>query len=339
MAAPLASMSRTRKASDSLESSDATGKIIKIDSPSAIKNLDCFRKNFIGYTLNPLKHTMKLHSGWGSQSGQKEIKEWIKMVGPQLIRTLSRVVRNSEMSLYPLIVTSLLPVFDLCDCAAIASIVSDLPDETLQHMAEDFAQLRSNQSSRQASVDPPVSVTTASPENTDNNTSSSHGENCDIIDATNPNDVLKLMIFMEEWIKSSDYDNKGRVEILIRDLFTNVIKAVVEAKPRVDTCAPADEGFYQLCAYMVLAKVRYGVYTDHKSFQFVELDENKVFSHTDLYAMMKPSYDKLDQDASLVYAFLFQILGVPRDTNLKERFAQSEANWVERTAELVSNFD
>jgi hypothetical protein len=87
---------------------------------------------------------------------------------------------------------------------------------------------------------------------------------------------------------------------------------------------------------MALKNVPYGIFTDHKAFQFVRMDDNKVLHRSELIDLMKTSYKKLDEEAPEVYAYLFEIMGVPRNTDLLAKAAESAGRWAQRAAELTA---
>ncbi len=90
------------------------------------------------------------------------------------------------------------------------------------------------------------------------------------------------------------------------------IKCVVEVKTVISVGQPYNAGFYQCCAYMALQDIPFGIYTDHKTFQFIRMDESRTLHHTQLYDLMQSEYDCFNSSAVAVYAHLFEIMGVPR---------------------------
>lgn len=300
---------------------------------SDIKSAELFHQNFPGFTFEK-KSSLVNQSGWDDSDGLTQISEWLQVVNTSLVPMYARIERNSEAALYPLLITSLLPAFDLCDCAVTGSVVPEVPVEIIAQLASEIAESQSRTSSWHTSVDTgnPVSASTPA------HSSYSSPKLPASIDTTDQEDVFKFIVFIEEWMKSADFISKGRVEILIHNTETDEVVVVIEAKPRIDTVAPFNEGLYQCGAYMVISKVKFGIYTDHKTFQFLRLGDDNVIRHSRLMDMMNADYLSLHEArATRVYAHLFEVMGVPRNTDLLARATASKANWALRAAELVKN--
>ena len=299
------------------------GKRTKADiSPCDIKTWKQFQDNYAGHTIYKKKHSFLCSSSWNTPEGKAEIAAWLKVVAGEQVRMYERIKRNSEAALYPLIITALLPVFDLCDCTATGNI---------EQIAGDIAKSQSRKISRQISAEKagPSVPSTAAP-------AADVSELPKTIHTANEAEVMRFMVYIEKWLSSSEYTTKGRVEILISNETTGDIVAVIEAKPHISNSEPDDAGFYQCCAYMALQNIPFGIFTDHKAFQFVRMDGSKVLHHSRLYDLMKSEYDCLDQDATEVYAHLFEIMGVPSSTNLLTKATESAATWAQRAAVLTA---
>ena len=86
---------------------------------------------------------------------------------------------------------------------------------------------------------------------------------------------------------------------------------------------------------MVISGFRYGVYTDHASWQFLMLDE-KCIRYSKKIALMKPEYDEFDQSAVSVFCFLFDVLGVDPNVDLEVAADRVESWRCDRAKTLVS---
>ena len=195
---------------------------------------------------------------------------------------------------------------------------SQQPDTALTEDEVEEISIRIAQGSRENSL------TALNSSSEDNNTSG-------MLDATNASDVRKFIIYVEEVIRSCEFPNQGRAELIIHDTTKpkNADKvAVVEAKRSV---TPDDrEGFFQTCAYMALTRVKYGIHTSHKAWEFIRLEEKAdgsvdtakhSISHSKIYDLMKSNYKEFDEQAVDVYAYLLEIFGVRASTDLVASYA------------------
>jgi hypothetical protein len=226
-----------------------------------IKTEELFNENFGPYGYRIEDESNLVMSEWNNPAGHAKIKPWLVSCGPYFASLIDKIKRNSETSLYPLLVNALVPIMELSTCKIEAS------EHTIEGMAidekEEIAELISNQSHAGSIVEPV----------------SAEVEALGTIDTTNAAQVLKFILFMEETIKSCEFKNKGRVELIIHNTTKpkNADKvAVLEAKPTIS--ADSTEGFYQTCAYMAIAEVKYGIYTSHTAWQFLRLDTEEVAS-------------------------------------------------------------
>lgn len=338
------SAKRCRKTSDvQLPAKKAKQNVLQ----SEIKDAKAFYDNFTSHKINKRPKTFVCKSGWNTPQGKAEIAAWIKAVAKYQVRILAGIKRNSEAALYPLIITTLLPIFDLCDCCASANLAAERDRELLDDIANQIAVSQLQKCSRHSYIDaekppahlggePVTSAATALPAVTSAAAPTLTVDDFDDlplnISTTDAAEVSLLMVYIEKWLAAKEYLTKGHVEILIKKDATGETVAVIEARPHISN---NDAGFYQCCAYMALKGIPYGIITDHKVFQFVHMDENHVLHHTTLFDLMKSAYDRMDEDATVVYAYLFEIMGVPRDTNLLDKAAQAEILWAQREAELT----
>lgn len=242
--------------------------------------------------------------------------------------------------MYPLIITTLLPVFDLCDCVASARVTGQHPYEDLEQAAAEIAGFQSRKTSRQASTEregPSTETEETSASVNPPNLSSDTDDLPNIVNTAVEEDVLKFVVFVEKWLKSEEYGTSRRVEILIKDLAALITRAVVEAKVKISNNEPDNEGFYQCCAYMALEDIPFGIFTDHKTFQFIQMDNSRTLHYTKLFDLMQSEYDSFHATAVSVYAHLFEVMGVPRSTDLLANAAASAAKWIERADALVAD--
>lgn len=304
-------------------------------SPCDIKTSELFHDNFTGHKINEGGKTFHCASEWNSEKGRQEIKAWLRVVAKDQVRMYGRIRRNSEAALYPLIITTLLPVFDLCDCTATGTVSQDIPRDELEHIANEIAESRSRRSSRQVSTDgagPSQSVATES----DSTNPDAMPDLPDLINTAVESEVLMFMVYIEKWLASAEYATKGRVEILIANSVLKKTICVIEAKPHISTDEPHNAGFYQCCAYMALQNIPFGIFTDHKTFQFIRMDETKTLHRSKLFDLMQSEYDSFHSTATSVYAHLFEVMGVPRSTDLLASAAASAATWADRAAEMIA---
>ena len=262
-------------------------------------------------------------TAWESQECKAKIRTWLVTYGPHFASLLPKIMRNCEPSLYPLLVNALLPILQVSDCIVKISnvMVERLTEEQMGEVAEEIVH-RSHQNS--------LSTEPVGPSGT--------------IDTTDIKEVREFLIFMEEMIKSKNFENKGRVELMIHN----------RAKPKGEECTVVleakktmtdddDAGFFQTAAYMVIGNVQYGVYTSHKTWKFLRMDcvpvepgssavpppPHCIIRHTDMYDLVKSSYKELDEQAVIVYAHLLEMFDVPNTTDLV-------ASAVAATAELTA---
>ena len=254
-------------------------------------------------------------TAWESQECKAKIRTWLVTCGPHFASLLPKIKRNSEPSLYPLLVNALLPILQVSDCIIETSdvIVEGLTEEQTDEVAEDIVhQSRQNSLCNAGDETEPVG-------------------HSGTIDTTDIKEVREFLIFMEEMIKSKNFENKGRVELMIHD----------RAKPKGEECTVVleakktmtdddDAGFFQTAAYMVIRNVQYGVYTSHKTWKFLRMDcvpvepgssavpppPHCIIRHTDMYDLVKSSYKELDEQAVIVYAHLLEMFDVPNTTDL-----------------------
>lgn len=264
-------------------------------SHNGIQSATAFHQTFPDHRIVE-PHDWIAPSTWNFSQERERIEEWLCEVCPQLIQNVSDVVRTSEASLYSLIICSLLPVFDLCNCSAQGKLVQDPFKGSHNASTATLVRKHSMRLRRSCHVDD-----TALP-NFGNIASQS--------------DVIDFVAHMNKLI-STGLPRNGRVEILIKNETTGRVLAVIEAVPHhLSDSAPDNAGFYQCCAYMALFDVAFGIYTDHKAFQFIKIDSSKIIHHSPLIDLMKSDYLRLDQDAVFVYAYLFDILGISSSTDL-----------------------
>jgi hypothetical protein len=302
-------------------------------SPLDIKTADLFHVHYINHQISARKGGFLCDAGWCSPEGKSRIAEWLKVVAVEQIRFYEHVKLTSGAALYPLIIATLLPVLDLCDLTASAEATNSLERDDLERAAGDIAESQSRRRSRKLSVlssettDGPISESTAIP--------AANNDLPELVETTNPTDVMKFMIYVEKWMIANEYSTKGRVQILIQDEKTRKVVAVLEEKPTISDCEPYNAGFFQCCAYMARNDVPFGIVTDHKQFQFIRMDARKVLHHSDLYYLMKANYKHLDEDAPVVYAHIYECLGVAYDTDLLASANQSAATWAQRATVLT----
>lgn len=187
------------------------------------------------------------------------------------------------------------------------NVINDrLSEDQKDEIAEEIVQSRQNSFSNRGVVFEPVGS----------------------IDTTNVDEVRQFLMFMGETIRSKNFENKGRVELMLHDssLPKGADNAVViEAKHEV--LDDDDEGLFQTGAYIVIENVKYGVYTSHRAWKFLRMDpvpsSNSeshspayVIRHTPYFDLMKTSYRELDQQSIDVYAHLLEVFRVPKTTDL-----------------------
>ncbi len=279
-----------------------------------IKTEELFQDNF-GETFSIEKKGLVL-TEWNNEMGRAKIKAWLVSLGPYFAGLLDKIKRNSEASIYTLIINALVPVMELSTCLIVEA--SQQPDTALTEDEVEEISIRIAQGSRENSL------TELNSSSEDNNTSG-------MLDTTNATDVRKFIIYVEEVIRSCEFPKQGQAELIIHDTTKpkNVDKvAVVEAKRSV---TPDDrEGFFQTCAYMALTRVKYGIHTSHKAWEFIRLEEKAdgsvdtakhSISHSKIYDLMKSNYKEFDEQAVDVYAYLLEIFGVPASTDLVASYA------------------
>ncbi len=257
---------------------------------------------------------------------------------------------TNESSLYHFITDVIMSVAELNNCRVMRSEppVEELTQEMLQNAAEVVAQRNSRQSTRSNSVEGNSKVTTT-PATTE---VSGTGRT---FDDTNPNDIAALYLAIERQIQS-DIFNTGHVEIaIVKETVLPIKKAsiqeapnlpprekfmirndevcAVEVKPTIVTDATFDAAFYQCCSYMGAMfnranhkpDVMYGIATDYQHWVFLRLDRSpddseaphiRFSQRIPFAAIPKRGPKGLAVTAPIVIAYLFEICGVPLDTNL-----------------------
>eukprot|EP01031_Cornospumella_fuschlensis_P025048 gene25048-30255_t len=282
------------------------GKRAKMDlPPGEITTYDLFQAF---YPMNTIKNTHSFFctSGLGTPEGLTEITAWLKLVAGEQVRMYGRIKRDSAAALYTLIMTALLPVFDLCDITASQNVAHAIGLEALGQIASEI--IESPEISREAEDGSELPET---------------------IHTSNEAEVIQFIKHIEKWKKNSrETSMQPRVQVLLRNNTTDNTVAVIEATAHINNCGePSGVGFFRCCAYMARHNIPFGIYTDHQTFQFVRMDESKVLHHSTLLGMMKPDYMRFDEDAPEVYARLFEIMGVPRNTDLSGKAAESAIIW------------
>jgi hypothetical protein len=288
-------------------------------SPIDIKTADLFHSHYINHKISPTKGGFACDAEWSSPEGQVRIAAWLKVVAVDQIRFYERIKRTSVAALFPLVIATLQPVLDLCDLTICAVTTNPVERDDLERVAGDIAESQPRRRSSKSPVGKPVvptTETTGGPASQSTATPSAYNELLELVDTTHPADVMNFLVYVENWLTSNEYATKRWVEILIINEKTRKVVTVIEAKPTISDCEPYNAGFFQCCAYMALNDVPFGIFTDHKQFQFVRMDASKVLHHSDLYYLMKANYKHLDEDAPVVYAHIFEGLGVAYDIDL-----------------------
>eukprot|EP01031_Cornospumella_fuschlensis_P041274 gene41274-50375_t len=291
----------------------APGKKAKTDlPPGEITTYELFQAYYPIHTIEN-SHNFFCTSGWDTPEGLTEITAWLKLVAGEQVKIYGQIKRGSAAALYTLIMTTLLPVFDLCDITASENLVHAIGQEALGQIASEIIEPR--RISREADG----------------------SELPETIHTSNEEEVMQFIKHIEKWKKnSSESSMQPRVQVLLRDNTTDNTVAVIEATPHINNFGePCGVGFFQCCAYMARHDIPFGIYTDHQTFQFVRMDESQVLHHSTLFGMMKPDYLRLDEDAPEVYARLFEIMGVPRNTDLSVKAAESAIMW-EQAADVLT---
>ena len=298
----------------------------------SITTQELFQDNF-GEAFSIEKKAKLVLTEWNNETGRAKIKAWLVSLGPYFAGLLDKIKRNSEASLYPLIINALIPVMELSTCLIVEA--SQQPENALTEDAiEEVAILIAQESLEN-------SLTELNSTNEDNTSG--------MLDTTNATDVRKFIIYVEEIIRRCEFPNQGRVELIIHDTTKSKDAdkvAVMEAKPSV---TPDDrEGFFQTCAYMALTKVKYGIHTSHKAWEFIRLEElhgktdgsvdssKHSISHSKIFDLMKSNYEELDEQAVDVYAYLLEIFGVPASTDLVVSYAATVTTTAARGDLLVA---
>ena len=295
-----------------------------------IKTEKQFEENF-GDVFSIEKKANLVLTEWDNAVGRAKIKTWLISLGPYFAGLFDKIKKNSEALLYPLLVNALVPVMELSACLIEAS---EQPPTTLSNEEKEEAAQQIALQSRSGSL---IGLAGATKEKV-------------MLDTTNATEVLEFIIYMEEVIKSYELSHKGRVELIIHDTTKPINSdkvAVVKAKSII---SPDDrEGFYQTCAYMAHTRVKYGIQTSHKAWEFLRLEEvkgtgtdgsvdsvkNKI-SHTPIFDLMKTSYAQLDEQAVDVYVHLLEIFSVPISTDLVASYEAAATATAARGDSLVA---
>jgi hypothetical protein len=285
-------MKRSTTSANASVSAAAISKRTKSDRSlpaCSIKTEELFQDNFGEAFLIEKKELVLTE--WNNEIGRAKIKAWLVSLGPYFAGLLDKIKRNSEASLSPLIINTLVPVMELSTCLIVEA--SQQPDNALTEDEIEEMAIRIAQESRE------TSLTELNKSNEDNTSG--------MLDTTNSTDVRKFIIYLKEIIRSCEFPNQGRAELIIHD--TTKPKdadkvAVVEVKRSV---TPDDrEGFFQTCAYMALTRVKYGIHTSHKAWEFIRLEElyeksdgsidtaKHCISHSRIFDLMKSNYEEFD---------------------------------------------
>ena len=247
---------------------------------------------------------------WKNEMGRAKIKAWLVSLGPYFAGLLDKIKRNSEASLYHLIINALVPVMELSKCLIVE--VSQQQENALTKDEIEEVAIRIAQESRENSLN--------ELNRTKEYTTSG------MLDTTNATDVRNFIMYVEEIIRSCKFPNQGRVELII---LPNRRTQIKWSWWKQSSVTPDDrEGFFQTCAYMALTRVKYGIHTSHKAWEFIHLEElhgkaggsvetaKYSISHSQIFDLMKSSYKEFDEQAVDVYAYLLEIYGVPASTDL-----------------------
>ncbi len=160
-------------------------------SGSDIKSFELFKDAF-GPDHTIEKNAALKMTEWESVKSKENIKTWLISYGAHFASLITKIKRNAEPALYPLLVNALLPVLQISSCMI---ETPNVPSEGLtEEQAEEVAEAIVQQS-RQNSL---INVEQATKENQ--------------VDTTNTEDVRQFMILIEETIISKRFENKGRLE-------------------------------------------------------------------------------------------------------------------------------
>lgn len=133
---------------------EGSGKKPKVMAPSDIKSANDFHAVCPQHRIYPRNCSFVSSSEWNTKAGSKDISEWLKIVAVDQIRMYQQIEPKTEASLYPLILTTLLPIFDLCDCDVVGNVVGEvMGEEDRERLVSEIVQSQSLASFRQASVE------------------------------------------------------------------------------------------------------------------------------------------------------------------------------------------
>jgi hypothetical protein len=169
---------------------------------------------------------------------------------------LYRIQRTTECSLHSLLIDILLPLLELSDFTVTLTAKASVNDEQVEAVAEKIVENQSR---------PDVNSRTSSG---DNDPQKGSATTLPVtIDTRDVEEVKLFVLEVEKQIRATNNEflNRGRVEIVIVEKISNLIKCVLEAK----LCLKADmmKGFYQTCSEMIIGRgdqnVVSGIYSDY----------------------------------------------------------------------------
>ena len=77
-----------------------------------IKTEELFNENFGPYGYRIEDESNLVMSEWNNPAGHAKIKPWLVSCGPYFASLIDKIKRNSETSLYPLLVNALVPIME-----------------------------------------------------------------------------------------------------------------------------------------------------------------------------------------------------------------------------------
>lgn len=288
------------------------------------------------------KFTASKLGQWITPMGLEKLKEWLRSQAGEWAAAY-RIIknRNNERSLYPLLFEVLKSLLLIVRCNIDDVRVGPDPpsDAVIESGASRFAADHTPSASRTPSADKPD----ASALEVDSAGAGAGSTPAGMLDITDERAVTNLFLEVEKYIQEEIEGSgaRGHAEFTITNSATEMILAAFEVKPSL--AADKRAGLFQLVSELItvahsnfaLAKPErpaptyvYGVYTDTRDYMFVRVRlQDQSIEISPSFGLFSSNHEGLllDFDAPTVAAYLFHILDVPIDIDVKQAVEKLEA--------------
>lgn len=312
-------------------------------SCSEIKTKEDFEKSFPGFTIE--SRAKVLISAWSGGEQKKKVVKLIRRLAPRIVSGMYKIKRTNEYSLYSLFIDVLLPLLEISTCEVKGELKGGyISTEQVQVVSKIISSKRSRPTSRSTSAEAASAPVHLSAAASAKSSATEATEFPAFVDTADEDAVQQFILEVEKQIRATEhsFQNKGRVEIVIVDQVTKLIRCMLEAK--LSLTADLNTGFFQTAAEMVVGQGSvapvFGIYTDYQYWQFLKLDKKVVTFSKKFQLIRAPSEEgdeSFDVDAVQIFAHLLEILGVSPSIDLPKSHTAVEEWRVQKALILTEN--